>query len=289
MSQKIQRHFFDRLNNNPHLYEFSKSLENLENDDILLCIPFLEKLVKSSFFVDFINNELANILNSCDYLPIRGNASYFNIFDTNTWSFRLFIKRLNDIGNKFGSPHSADRIIVPLNKEGFYCNLYRQKNEILLDQINFSKTITIEESNKLLNRNKLYIFEKQKSILSFSKNNFQDLIFLELTKLEEDRFVWEYDLKSLAPIKIVSSNYQASSRLEQICDLLSEIKDSKSIKYLKDLLHHNDFNVRWSSLNAIFLIDQNEGINALNFLKKDVHPEIQKAVVLALKEFETQN
>jgi len=270
-------HFCSKVVNNAS----NRGLSNLKED--------LEYLCTSPFLTQLINFELSELAKNPVYVPVPASFSFFTIFDCDYCSLFILSRKGSDFNNSLHcSPHAGDRILVSLNTEGIIYNLYNQNNPYPIDIIDRNKKLTLIGENLNLDFGEAILLRKDQDVFEYSKRNHQVNV-LALYSKDEGPFVWEYDLKSLHPLRIVAGNYQTSSRVEHTCTLLGEIGNVKSIEKLFQLLEHSDFNVRWEAAKSIMWIDSDKGIEALNFLKNDSHPEIFKAVEKAFKQIENQS
>jgi hypothetical protein len=275
----------ERITKVKSLNNFCNSLLRQKKTSLIELREELNELICSGFITELINNELENLHSRNLYVTTPASFNHFTIFDSPLYSLFLISKSAEDLKMTiFGSPHSSDRFIIPLDKNGFIGDLFKQDNPYPTDILDKTKKLSTVKENYHFKQNELIFLEKDCDILSYSPLNESDITFLAFYSKIEGQYVWEYNLKTLLPERIVAGNFQSTSRLEQACTLLGEIGNIKSLPYLQNLLHHPEFNVRWESAKSIMMIDLEKGINALEFLKNDEHPEIIKSVDKSFKQ-----
>jgi hypothetical protein len=279
MSTFYPNYSLERITKVRTLNNFCSSLLKKKTKSIIELKDDLQKLINSNFITDLINYELQNLQDKSLYVTTPGSFNHFTIFDSPFYSLFIFSKSVDDLKMMTHcSPHSSDRFIVPLNKDGFIGDYFKQENPYPTDIIDKTKKLTIVKENFKYKQNELIFLEKDKDILSYSPKNKNKVTFLAFYSKFEGQYVWEYNIETLLPEKIVAGNFQSTSRMEQACTLLGEIGSEKSLPYLQNLLHHPEFNVRWESAKSIMMINFEDGVKALELLKNDKHPEIIKAV-----------
>jgi hypothetical protein len=290
MTTFYQNYSLERITKIKPLNDFCSFILRQKGNSIIDLKEALTKLVNSTFVTDLINFELQNLENKTLYVTTPASFNHFTIFDCPLYSLFIISKSSNNLDKiTHCSPHASDRFIIPLNENGFIGDLYAQESPYPIDIIEKSKKLTIIKQDYNFKKNELIYLKKDVDILSYSSKNKKNILFLAFYSKDEGQYVWEYNLQTLLPEKIVARNFQSTSRLEQACALLGEVENPKSLPYLFNLLKHLEFNVRWQSAKSIMMIDFEKGLEALEELKNDKHPEIINAINKSLQQLTNLN
>lgn len=272
---------------NTHLEKFYKAVEGLKDSDLeVLGMQHLKALLKTSYLEDLIHDSLSKLNLDPNYYPTHASLNHWHILNTNAFNLTL-IKMKKEHQTKYINSYSFDKIIVPITGAILY-NSYKQMNPYPENILDKSKRLIPVATKKVLTKNTPFMIKKYESIFSYQGALNDDVMILSFSCKNTSSYGWEYDAKTLHPLRLVSNSKQ-SARLEHTCKLLGALGNISSLPNLFHLLNNSHHNVRWAAASAIMNINFNKGIEALHLLEHDTHPEIVESVKNGLHQISKLN
>jgi hypothetical protein len=272
----------NRINKIKSLGDFCHLIKDNTSRDISCLEEGLKNLSDVGFLNDLIDYELSQLMEKTVYVPNPGSFTFINLFDCDYCSFNLFYSNELDFTNKsLCAGFAADRLMLSLTDGDVTYDLYKQNDPYPLDILDKSKKMDLVHSDAVFKNGEILSLKAHEDIIVFKESGEKSMILLVVTSKDESAFLWEYDTLTLTPKQIITGD-TISSRLEHTLRLLGELGHLSSVTYLQKFLDYEDYNVRWEAARAIMLIDFNKGMEALEYLKNDPHPQIQKSVDGAL-------
>jgi hypothetical protein len=105
-----------------------------------------------------------------------------------------------------------------------------------------------------------------------------------LSSTQCSEFIWEYDARTLEPLRVCSANL-AETRLVYSIELVAQLGSPTSVEALADVSAHHAHNVRWAVVKAMLRIDRDRGITLLRAALSDVHPHVRNAAESTLRRY----
>ena len=272
---------------NTYLKKFHDSITDLEETQLLDDgMISLKCLLQTPFLMELINDSLFQLNTTEHYYPERSSMNYWHIVNTKNFTLTL-IKMKKELQNKYVNSYSYDKIIVPLTEDIYYSH-YKQIDPFPVSQLDKEKKLTPFAIKKALKIRTPYPIKKHVDVFSYHGGMDKESILLSFSFITSSDFGWEYDAKTLLPLRLVTNVLQ-SARLEHTCKLLGELGASSSLDNLFTFLKNPYHNVRWEAARAIMSIDFNKGLEALSILEEDDHPDVHLSVKNALQKISTLN
>lgn len=272
---------------NKYLKKFHDSISSLKETQLLdEGMISLKSLLQTPFLMELINDSLSQLNTKEHYYPERSSMNYWHIVNTKNFTFTL-IKMKKELQSKFVNSYSYDKIIVPLTENICYSH-YKQIDPFPINELDTEKKLIPFAIKQILEIGTPYPIKKHEDVFSYHGGNDEESILLSLSCKNASDFGWEYDAKTLLPLRLVTNVLQ-SARLEHTCKLLGELGSSSSLNNLFSFLKNPYHNVRWEAARAIMSIDFNKGLEALSILEEDKHPDIRMSVKNALQQISTLN
>jgi len=272
----------DRLEAIPELSEFYYSIDSkinlTDNDSFWDCEDDFCKLLRSDFPLSFINYELTRTLGSETYIS-PGNATDNDYSIILSKKFQLSMKILEQgtaISEKLYSA-TEHLFIGCVDFKGtgpFYTDLFKQPDPFPVEVLDRTKAIYFNKRQEVKPSGIMKVIAGEDTISMLQPKTPIVLLLLASRNLYKIR--WEYDRKTLCPIRSISLSPNAS-RLEYTARMLSEIGDDSSIDPLKALLKHEAHFVRWEAIRSVMRLDFNEGVMLLKKALDDDHPHVRNA------------
>ncbi|WP_114936598.1 HEAT repeat domain-containing protein [Mucilaginibacter endophyticus] len=272
----------NRINTIKSLGDFCRLIKENPTRDIACLKDGLQRLAGDGFLNDLIDYELTQLLEKTVYVPNPGSFTFINLFDCDYCAFNLFYSNELDFTDKpLCAGFAADRLMLSLTDGDIRYDMFRQPDPYPLDILDKSRKMELVTKDAVFANGEILSLKAHEDIIVFKESGDKSMILLVVTSKDESAFLWEYDTLTQTPKQIITGD-TISSRLEHTLRLLGELGDPASLPHLWNFLDYEDYNVRWEAARAIMLIDFNKGVEALEYLKKDPHPQIQKSVAGAL-------
>ena len=127
MTNFFQYYCMNRVTHIKSLNDFCNILLKHKKESIFEFKEDLMTLVQSSLIEDLINLELEVIKNKGLYAPVPASFAHITIFDSPLYSLYIYSKSVNDLKTlTHCSTHASDRIVIPLNENGFIGDFFTQ-------------------------------------------------------------------------------------------------------------------------------------------------------------------
>jgi hypothetical protein len=233
--------------------------------------------------LELINEHLKKLTSHELFPPKDYSENKISIFNNDMFELSVFF-------NFQKGEYFKGEVLYSYTSDVYYCPLLDVNNS---KYYIYSQTHTKDET--ILNNNFGLILEKEdylkkgetiylkkfKNIIRFDKT--KPFIAYALTSNKNSLdFSWEYDAKSLKPIRIVLYN-QNLGRLKTSIEILTNIGDIHSINLVTQFCSHKSHFIRWKAVNSLINIDYEKGIDILKSMISDSHPEIQLAAKKSLE------
>lgn len=252
----------------------------MKNDDIVEISKKLSDFSKKFKINEFINSNLTKIESTDYFFPPHSSITKYRILDSSKYELSL-ISLQNIKGNKFLYSYNSDVLLCPIYlKENIVYNIFEQNKNIKYNLLDISSKLKLIKTDVLKN-NTTILIKKFYNIFSIDKIN--PILFISLSKKDSCDFIWEYDINTLKPIRIISTNIQ-NNRLVTTLKILSEIGNKESIPFVNNCLNNENHVLRWEAVKTLINIDFDKGVNELNKMTTDKHNEIKEASINSLKQ-----
>jgi hypothetical protein len=244
------------------------------------CEPAFHDLCNSGFFTEVINYELSHFHNHAHHFPEAATESEMLICRSER--FNLVVKVLTgteEIAPLFALPEH--HMITLIGGDSVKLELYHQPQPWPNDILDCNRRLVLSGS-RILKSGDVALFRAGTDVFSVEvpPNTFRVMAFL--TSDIKLRLRWEYDRRTLAPIRLIAAD-RVASRLEFTAWMLAELGNAASIPVLVSLLEHEDHFVRWAAYRAIFRLDRDAGQTLLRTALHDKHEHIRNAARRSLK------
>jgi hypothetical protein len=270
----------DRLKSLKDLTEFYEFAKNIPVDGFggEEVVNRFSKLASESFMSDLIQYELNNIRDYEYYSPPGANYTTIQLVNAPNYSIDL-----TAIDSQYISTDKAyiaslkqDYLILCLTEGGIPYSIYQQNNEINPAILDKSKGLNLISNDETLEYGQCLYLKQYRDLFKYNKiSENKKVIILTLIAKQPTTFIWNYNISTLLPEKMVATIQD--SRIENICILLSNFQDSGSVSSMKHMLDHPKHNIRWTALKTLMNLDFEEGCKAIENLINDPHPEIRMA------------
>jgi hypothetical protein len=260
---------------------FGNKIASLKNENEI--ISTINKLCESIDTVSIINHLLESMIDDKYYIPHNSVHNKITLFTSTEYEFSIIYNPPKESKNNetYLYSYTNDVFLCPLvNVPNFEYTVYEQNNIEYIDVLNSDAKLKTK-TKSFFSENKAVYFKKFKDVLQLDES--KPFIMLMVTSKKPPlSFSWEYNAKTLMPIRIVLADITIA-RLGTTSKILGSIGDFNSKKLVKKLCNHTAHLVRWDAVRALINIDFEEGIEMLQKLTNDSHPEVCDAAKKSLE------
>ena len=158
--------------------------------------------------------------------------------------------------------------------------IYKQNQELKENILDTDSTLVFDSEEYVIPNQTVFI-ERFSDIFELDKS----LFFMAYTIFVKEwmlNYSWEYDAKTLAPVRVVLTNLTIGRLMTSLKIIgINQYLDSKEI--LIKLTNHDEHCIRWEAVRSLINIDFEEGKKVLNSMLHDKHPEVRNAAKKSLQ------
>jgi hypothetical protein len=260
-----------------NLIEFKEKLDKINNLKFSEIKYLLDDFSEKLNITEIINIQFEKMLKEKYFFPI--NSSYNRIILIDDIKFELSI-----IFNT-SKTRSEDEVLYSYSNHTFICPILANEssNYVIYEQSHTTDFQVLKENFNLsvkekgtLKQYKTIFIEKFKNVLEIDKSYSFAAICLAMKKDNYD-YSWEYNLKSLKPIRLALTN-NAFGRINTSLRIISDIGNKNSIPMLQEFSKHKSHFIRWEAIRTLINIDFELAIKIIKKMSKDdPHIEVRNA------------
>lgn len=177
--------------------------------------------------------------------------------------------------------YPTDIFFCPIsNVHSSKIKIYRQNQKLKENILNPDSYLVMDTEKETIPNQTIFI-EKFSDVFELDKS----LFFMAYTLIAKEgmlNYSWEYDAKTLAPIRVALTNVTIGRLMTSLKIFgMTQFLESKEI--LIKLTNHDEHCVRWEAVRSLINVDFEKGKKVLTAMLDDKHPEIRNAARKSLQ------
>lgn len=243
------------------------------------CTESFLTLARSDATTSHVNAQLSRI--AVDAIPESlGVGRRFCLRQRPGWSLVMYLVQPAPKPRKIYSS-TQDRIITPLRDAEVVLHRWTQPEPEPLDVLDRHRHL-VDPVEQVLTHGAATTLQATQDIAYLAAGTSAPVLVLESAPVY--RLIWQYDLVTLEPDRLVAGSPD-SSRIEYTALMLAEMGYAEAMPQLLALNRHPDHAVRWAAIRAVTHLDQSLGHSLLGEATKDHNPQVRAAAARVLRSY----